>query len=863
MEYPRRLLCLSLIANGLGLQKRPLAILETHWQSLKAFGKFGKDMCTSFALSNTVFVSKSLDHKITDMENHRKGILTGLLVLMSVSLSLAQNIGINSTGATPDSSAMLDITSADKGILIPRMDSTSRGNIPNPAKGLMVFDSTYNSFWYYDGLVWAEMISLDEQQLSFTNDSLFLTNDPTPVDLTAYRQGLSLSNDTLYISNSAPVDLSPYNDTLGNHIATQNIQLNGHMINNDGDAGEGIYVDTAGRVGFNHAGPLDALLQIGTAPGTVYKLKDNGFQINEYTLPITAGNADDVLMTDGNGNVSWVNPTTQGFGDTLGNHIATQNINSGGHWIDNVGAPATGILLDTFGQMGVNTTPQANLHVFMERDANTSAFAAFTSSTYTSEIVYDAWQSFTSTKSGKLSDLLLTLVNWPNPYSITVSLVAGEGLAGPTLYSTSVLIDFPESEAEVAVPLPANQDILLEAGQKYSIRLSNSTRWQLVDGNPYAGGQSSYDANRDFAFRVLGNESRLGFMVSDTSVTFNEYRLPATDGMMGESLVTDGAGNLTWANLQGAGNQQLTLVNDTLSLTDGGLPIDLSPYRDPDNMGNHMASQNLLLGAHRIQYDASRGLLPGIAIDTSNSLSILSNSANPAAFKCIYSDAINPDGVGAYLEVNNQEGTRALFGPDGFGYSGGNPQDVALANWGNGDLQFLTNGTQQMYISADGNVGIGRNPVTNVLEIEGDASKSAAGDWLANSDRRLKKNIEALDSKEMLEKLTALEGISYEWADEQTGTQRPEGLQYGFTAQNIQENFPSLVTEDNTGYLQTAYGSFDAMTVAAIAALQEKVVQLQKRNANLKTHLEEVEVWKAELQSAEANTPENKKANHH
>ena len=45
---------------------------------------------------------------------------------------------------------------------------------------------------------------------------------------------------------------------------------------------------------------------------------------------------------------------------------------------------------------------------------------------------------------------------------------------------------------------------------------------------------------------------------------------------------------------------------------------------------------------------------------------------------------------------------------------------------------------------------------------------------------------------------------------DKTGNERPEGIQYGFTAQNIQANFPTLVAEDNLGYLQTAYDTYDA-----------------------------------------------------
>ncbi|MEM6805965.1 MAG: hypothetical protein AAF696_31500, partial [Bacteroidota bacterium] len=72
------------------------------------------------------------------------------MIFMGLSMALfAQSVGINSTGAPPAPSAILDVQSTNKGMLIPRMSSTKRTNIPNPAEGLMVFDLTTNSFWYY------------------------------------------------------------------------------------------------------------------------------------------------------------------------------------------------------------------------------------------------------------------------------------------------------------------------------------------------------------------------------------------------------------------------------------------------------------------------------------------------------------------------------------------------------------------------------------------------------------------------------------------------------------------------------------------------------------------------------------------
>lgn len=57
------------------------------------------------------------------------------------------NIGINTD--TPDASSILDIVSEDKGLLIPRLTSSQRTSISNPANGLMVFDVDLDAFSYY------------------------------------------------------------------------------------------------------------------------------------------------------------------------------------------------------------------------------------------------------------------------------------------------------------------------------------------------------------------------------------------------------------------------------------------------------------------------------------------------------------------------------------------------------------------------------------------------------------------------------------------------------------------------------------------------------------------------------------------
>lgn len=69
-------------------------------------------------------------------------------------LSRTQSI---SNVATPHESALVDLVSTNKGVLIPRMESAQRMGISTPAPGLIVFDLTTNSFWYRNANSWVEL----------------------------------------------------------------------------------------------------------------------------------------------------------------------------------------------------------------------------------------------------------------------------------------------------------------------------------------------------------------------------------------------------------------------------------------------------------------------------------------------------------------------------------------------------------------------------------------------------------------------------------------------------------------------------------------------------------------------------------
>ncbi|MCS6979776.1 MAG: hypothetical protein NZM15_06725, partial [Flavobacteriales bacterium] len=78
----------------------------------------------------------------------------------------AQGVGINTDGTSPDASAILDVKSTDRGLLLPRVSLTATNSaspITSPATGLLVYNTatagTFPNnvtpgFYYWTGSAW-------------------------------------------------------------------------------------------------------------------------------------------------------------------------------------------------------------------------------------------------------------------------------------------------------------------------------------------------------------------------------------------------------------------------------------------------------------------------------------------------------------------------------------------------------------------------------------------------------------------------------------------------------------------------------------------------------------------------------------
>ena len=142
-----------------------------------------------------------------------KKIALSILLGFSTILAYSQNVGINTDGSSPDPSAMLDIKSTDKGILIPRMDSTIRQGIASPATGLLVFDTDTESFWYFASSSWQELIQKDDKDWLVEKT----TNTPTSLNDDIYHMGhVAIGID----SSDHPLNIAGNSDIMINVVSS-------------------------------------------------------------------------------------------------------------------------------------------------------------------------------------------------------------------------------------------------------------------------------------------------------------------------------------------------------------------------------------------------------------------------------------------------------------------------------------------------------------------------------------------------------------------------------------------------------------------------------------------------------------------
>ena len=169
--------------------------------------------------------------------------------------------------------------------------------------------------------------------------------------------------------------------------------------------------------------------------------------------------------------------------------------------------------------------------------------------------------------------------------------------------------------------------------------------------------------------------------------------------------------------------------------------------------------------------------------------------------------------------------------------------DISATSGGHGRIQAIKAGGSafgDIVLSGDGgNVGVGRVPVANRLEVEGEASKTTATAWLANSDRRIKTDIRSIAGA--LETLDRVRPVAFHYTAEyrkaHPGIADHEYL--NVIAQEFAEVFPEAVKgsgerlADGSEILQVDTYPATITAIAAIKELHAELKTLREENAAL------------------------------
>ena len=175
-----------------------------------------------------------------------------LLLLITIVSVKGQSFAINTDGSTASASALLDVKSATKGILIPRLSKTEKNSIAAPATGLLVFQNAPDSigFQYYDGSKWIWILgSNNVDTLAWktngnigtnTTNHFIGTRDNVPLSFRQNNKWLGRLNSTsknYFIGAEAGINNSSTNNIaigdsalIANSIGTSNIGIGSNAL---------------------------------------------------------------------------------------------------------------------------------------------------------------------------------------------------------------------------------------------------------------------------------------------------------------------------------------------------------------------------------------------------------------------------------------------------------------------------------------------------------------------------------------------------------------------------------------------------------------------------------------------------------
>jgi len=755
--------------------------------------------------------------------------LLGIGMLLFLGLATqAQNVAINEDNSTADPSAILDIKSTTKGLLIPRMTTTQRENISSPAEGLLVYDIDLQGYYYYKSTAWV---------------------------------GIGTSG----------------SDNLGNHTATLNLQLNNHWLSNDGDS-EGIRIDADGKVGIATTTMYQALNVNGLMyASTGIEMGGLGRYIgsNLYYDSNWKYRADGEgwLIRHGNGGLMefyTASSGTAGNNATIDLRMAIENTGHVGIGLSN---PIVPLHVRNTTDLSIGWTPNARTTVLLEGTSTGAVLSLISGNTGQSSVWFGDSDLENNGRLRYEHDVN-TMEFWVNNgIRMTIDANGNVGIGDNT----------PAGPLEVRTSSTITEALISQftAGDGRTLQL-------LQPDNSDVNDYFTFLTFNALQFRVDAVDALS--IEADGSVKVGPYTLPKIDGTNGQVLTTNGSGTVTWGTPTGdnlgdhIATTNLRLNGNYLSndgdnegiyvATNGNVgigtnaPAGLFDVRATD--GTSITDQSQTFSTN---YSNSTGghyqtFIPGVtgeltALDlryrgtgSSNivTVSIYEGSGTGGTLLASQSVSFSGSSGAVIARTINFSGVNLVIGTT-YSIHLSSATNVYYANFSNaypdgsftgefGDIYFVTYMTvSSSFTVTSSGVGINNTSPSVALDITGDIEYT--GTITDVSDRRLKAEFRPI--RQALSRVKQLKGFTYHMKNDPKKVR-----EYGVIAQEVQKLFPEMVKviDPEKGHLGVSYIQLVPVLLEAVKAQDDKITAVEKENKALKTQLRELEALKKQVAEA-------------
>jgi trimeric autotransporter adhesin len=311
--------------------------------------------------------------------NKMKQFIIIIFTIISTHFLYAQqSVGIGTS--SPNNSAILDVNSTSKGLLIPRMNTLQRTSIGSPVAGLMVYDTDFKEYYHHDGTTWKKILNNNVWSTSNTRNWVYNFSDTVGIGTASPDEKLHVSSGKIYLQdnrggqnphvifdipnvadNEGGLQFKRSGDTLAALNYVEDPDVANYLKFSVGSPGKGndLTVNTNGEVGIGTKSP-NGQLSLGNYEGDNIAINDLD-PIIQFNVPALLGPGA---------------PVKKAFiqlSDYADLRIGTNSGNNTGKIILRTNATDQ-VAVDQDGEVGIGTvTPLARLHIPAGEDADLSS----------------------------------------------------------------------------------------------------------------------------------------------------------------------------------------------------------------------------------------------------------------------------------------------------------------------------------------------------------------------------------------------------------------------------------------------------------------------------------------------------------